>query len=155
MAAVGRIPLFQGLNPTQATSVLKVCERKSIDAGTTLCQFGDRSEQMYIFLSGALLVRTSEGIQIARIESVASVGEMGLSTDEPRLATVVATEPCSLFVLGKYKIQGVMRQNKKIEIHASRNVIATLAERIRSSNELTHLGSLIADQGAEPEDLEA
>lgn len=148
IAAVRRIPLFQGLNPTQAVSILKVCDRKSIDAGTTLCLYGDRSEQMYILLSGSLSVRTEDGTQIARIEPVSPVGEMGIFTEEPRSATVVATEASSLFVLGKYKLQGVMRQNKEIEINISRNVIATLAQRIRDSNqEQNYLRDIVADQG--------
>ena len=148
IAAVRRIPLFQGLNPTQAISLLKVCDRKSLEAGATLCLYGDRSEQMYILLTGALSVRTEDGTQIARIEPVAPVGEMGIFTEEPRSATVVATETSSLFVLGKYKLQGVMRQNSEIEINISRNVIASLAQRIRSANqELNHMRSLIADQG--------
>ena len=48
-----------------------------------------------------------------------------------------------------------MRQNKDIEITVSRNVIATLAQRIRQSNEeLNHLRALIADQGAPPDEDE-
>ncbi len=148
VAAVQRIPLFKGLNPTQAISVLKVCDRKSIDAGTVLCRYGDRSEQMYILLSGALSIRTEDGTQIAKIDPIAPVGEMGIFTEEPRSATVVATEAASLFVLGKYKLQGVMRQNNEVEVNISRNVIATLAQRIRDANqELNYLRGVIADQG--------
>ena len=148
VAAVRRIPLFQGLNPTQAVSLLKVCDRKSIDAGTVLCQYGDRSEQMYILLSGSLSIRTEDGTQVARIEPVSSVGEMGIFTEEARSATVVASEASSFFVLGKYKLQGVMRQNKEIEVNISRNVIATLAQRLRDANqELNHLRNIVPDQG--------
>jgi len=41
-----------------------------------------------------------------------------------------------------------------MEVIISRNVIATLAQRIRESNEeLNHLRGLIADQGAPPEEV--
>lgn len=153
--AVKRVPLFAGLQPTQAVTLLKVCERRSLSAGDTLCRFGDRSDQMYILLSGALSVRTEDDTQIAKISPVAPVGEMGLFTDEPRSATVVAAENATLFVLGKYQLENVMRNNRDIEVTVSRNVIATLAERIRKSNdEINHLRTLIADQGAPPEDPE-
>ena len=97
----------------------------------------------------------ADGTQIAKIAPVAPVGEMGIFTDEPRSATVVATSASTLFVLGKYQLEGAMRQNKDIEITVSRNVIATLAQRIRQSNEeLNHLRALIADQGAPPDEDE-
>lgn len=151
VAAVKRVPLFAGLQPTQAVTLLKVCERRSLAAGETLCRFGDRSDKMYILLSGELSIRTADDTQIAKLSPVAPVGEMGIFTDEPRSASVVATADSTLFVLGKYPLEGAMRQNKEIEVTISRNVIAILADRIRKSNEeLNHLRSLIADQGADP-----
>jgi CRP-like cAMP-binding protein len=155
VAAVKRVPLFAGLQPTQAVTLLKICERRSLAVGETLCRFGDRSDKMYILLSGELSVRTEDDTQIAKIAPVAPVGEMGLFTDEPRSATLVATEASTLFVLGKYPFENAMRQNKDVEVTVSRNVIATLANRIRQSNEeLNHLRSLISDQGAEMEETE-
>jgi CRP-like cAMP-binding protein len=151
VAAVKRVPLFAGLQPTQAVAALKVCERRSMASGETLCQFGDRSDKMYILLSGALSIRTADGTQIAKLSPVAPVGEMGIFTDEPRSATVIATADSTLFVPGKYQLEAAMRQNKEIEVTISRNVIAILADRIRKSNdELNHLRALISDQGAEP-----
>ena len=153
--AVKRVPLFAGLHPTQAVTLLQVCERRSLTSGEVLCRFGDRSDKMYILLSGSLSVRTADDTQIAKIAPVAPVGEMGLFTDEPRSATVVAADASTLFVLGKYQLEGVMRKNKEIEVTVSRNVIAILAQRIRQSNEeLNHLRSLVADQGAAPEEPE-
>lgn len=148
VAAVKRVPLFAGLQPTQAVTLLKVCERRSLAAHETLCRFGDRSDKMYILLSGELSIRTEDDTQIAKLSPVAPVGEMGIFTDEPRSATVVALSDSTLFVIGKYQLEGAMRQNKDMEIAVSRNVIATLAQRIRKSNgELNHLRGLIADQG--------
>ena len=155
VAAVKRVPLFAGLQPTQAVTLLKICERRSLAAGETLCRFGDRSDQMYILLSGELSVRTEDDTQIAKVSPVAPVGEMGLFTEEPRSATVVATAASTLFVLGKYPLENAMRNNKDIEVTVSRNVIATLAQRIRESNEeLNHLRGLISDQGSPMEDAE-
>ena len=103
---------------------------------------------MYILLSGELSVRTKDNTQIAKISPVEPVGEMGLFTDEPRSATLVATKDSSCFVLGKNPLEYAMRTNKDIEITLCRNVIATLAARLRGSHEeLDHLRQLISDQG--------
>ena len=81
-------------------------------------------------------------------------GEMSCMNRAPRSATVVAGSDATLFVLGKYQLEGVMRKNRDMEVIISRNVIATLAQRIRQSNEeLNHLRGLIADQGAPTEEV--
>ena len=73
---------------------------------------------------------------------------MGIFTDEPRSATVLAREPSALLVLSKNKLVSLMRSNPSIEIVISRNLIATLSDRLRHANgEITHLQKLIADIG--------
>jgi CRP-like cAMP-binding protein len=146
VAIFKRVPLFAGLQLMQAVTLLKVCERRTLSAGDMLCHFGDRSDSMYILLSGELSVRTKDDTQIAKISPVEPVGEMGLFTDEPRSATLVATKDSSFFVLGKNPLERAMRNNKDIEITLCRNVIATLATRLRGSHEeLDHLRELISE----------
>lgn len=148
VAIIKRVPLFTGLQLMQAATLLKVCERRSLSAGEKLCQFGDRSDSMYILLSGELSVRTKDNTQIAKISPVEPVGEMGLFTDEPRSATLVATKDSSCFVLEKDPLDYAMRTNKDIEITLCRNVIATLAERLRKSHdELDHLREMVSNMG--------
>jgi SulP family sulfate permease len=118
-----RVPLFQGLKPDEAFLLLKSCDRQ-------------------------LSVRTQEGIQVALIDPIAPVGEMGIFTNEPRSATVLALEPSALLVLSKNKLVSLMRRNPSMEIVISRNLIATLSDRLRHANrEITHLQKLIADIG--------
>ncbi len=79
---------------------------------------------------------------------------MGIFTGEPRSANVMASEASSLLVLSKAKLDMFMRRNPPIEIIISRNLITTLSERLRTANqEIAHLQNLIADQGANPEDV--
>jgi sulfate permease, SulP family len=82
------------------------------------------------------------------------VGEMGIFTEEPRSATVMASEASSLLVLSKNKLDVFMRRNPPIEIIISRNLINTLSERLRKANqEIAHIQQLMADQSADPEDI--
>ena len=79
--------------------ILKSCQNQSVAAQQTLCNFGEPSDKMFILLYGKLSIYSKEGAQVARIEPVAPVGEMGLFTGEPRSATVKASEAATLFVL--------------------------------------------------------
>ncbi len=149
IAALRRIALFQNMTPQQAMILLKVCERRSYTRNETLCRFGDASDEMFILLSGQLSVRTQEGTQIARIDPIAPVGEMGIFTQETRSATVVAREPATLLVLSKPQLDHLLRRNPDVELIISRNLIRLLSQRIRDANrEMAHLSSLLADQEA-------
>lgn len=143
-----RVPLFQGLKPDQALLLLKSCEQRTLGIREELCACGAPSNDMYILLSGQLSVRTQEDVQVALIDPIAPVGEMGIFTGEPRSATVLAREPSALLVLSKNKLVFLMRRNPGIEIAISRNLIATLSDRLRHANgEIAHLQKLIADTG--------
>lgn len=147
IAAVRRIPLFQGLRPNQAVSLLKACDRRAVEARTVLCKFGDPSHDMFILLSGQLSIRTKDGVQVALIDPIAPVGEMGIFTGEPRSATVLAKEACNLFVLGRAHLEALLRRNPDIELAIARNLIRTLAQRIRDANkEIAYLNGLFSDQ---------
>ncbi len=155
VAAIRRIPLFEGLKPKQGMALLKSCERRSIAAREQLCKIGEGSEEMFILLSGKLSVRNEDGTQIALIEPIAPMGEMGIFTGEPRSATVLAGEPSTLLVLGKSRLNMFLRQNPDVELVISRNLIGILSERLRSSNqEIRYLTRMIKDQdaGAEAEE---
>ena len=141
-----RIPLFQGLKPDQALLLLKSCDQRALDTRQQLCAYGASSNDIYILLTGQLSVRTQEDVQVALIDPIAPVGEMGIFTGEPRSATVLAREPSALLVLSKNKLVSLMHRNPAIEIVISRNLIATLSDCLRHANsEITHLQKLIAD----------
>ena len=149
VSAVRRIPLFDGLTPDQARVLLRACERRSVPARQTVCAYGEPANEMFILLSGHLSVRTEKGFQIARIQPVAPVGEMGLFTGEPRSATVVCAEDSTFLVLAKGHLDHMLRRNPDIELLISRRLIRILSQRIRDANrELAHLRDILADQEA-------
>ena len=147
--AIRRIPLFQGLKPDQALAIFKTCERRTLAPKGVLCELGAPSTEMFILLSGQLSVRTEGNIQVALINPIAPVGEMGIFTGEPRSATVIAREAASFLVLSKARLDHLMRRNSDIEVAISRSLIQILSQRLRDANrELAYLNRLIADQEA-------
>ena len=157
VAVLKRISFFETLSPEQAKSILQVCEQRSLDQNSKLCTFGDPSSELFILVSGKLSVRTKDGVQIAVISPIAPVGEMGLFTGEPRSATVTARESCSLLVLGKSRLDSILRRSPDLELRVSRNLIRILSQRLRDANaEVAHLQELLSDleEGTPTEDNE-
>ena len=84
---------------------------------------------MCILITGQLSVRTQEGKQVALIDPIAPVGVNG-------------------HLHRRTSLVSLMRRNPSMEIVISRNLIATLSDRLRHANgEITHLQKLIADIG--------
>ena len=157
IAVLKRISFFETLSPEQAKSILQACEQRSLDQNSKLCTFGDPSSELFILVSGKLSVRTKDGVQVAIISPIAPVGEMGLFTGEPRSATVTAREPCSLLVLGKSRLDSILRRSPDLELRVSRNLIRILSQRLRDANaEVAHLQELLSDleEGTPTEDNE-
>jgi len=155
VAAIRRIPLFQGLKPDQAVTLLRACDRQSVPARKVLCEFGAPSNEMFIILSGQFSVRTKDGVQVALINPIAPVGEMGMFTGETRSATVTAKEDATMLVLGRAHLDALLRRNPDIELAIARNLIRTLAQRIREANrEIAYLNGLFSDQEAGAAELE-
>lgn len=154
-AILRRIPVFEGVEPDHAKLILQGCEQRSLKPGDTICLAGEGSEALYILVSGKASVRGDTGAQIAVIEPIAPIGEMGVFTGEPRSATVVAREAASVLELSKPRLFSMLRRNPNLELVVSRNLIAILADRLRKANaELGHLQGLLSDQeeGAKAEE---
>ena len=88
---VEQIPVFKGLSPDRIQKVLDICSERSFKAGQMMCAAGDKSSELYVILSGNLSVKTEAGMELASIDRMGVVGEMGMLTNQPRSATVIAT----------------------------------------------------------------
>ena len=71
---INKIPFFKGLSPSQAQSIISICAPKAFAVGEIVCEGGTESNEMFIFLSGELGVVTPDGIQVATILPVTTVG---------------------------------------------------------------------------------
>ena len=85
-------------------------------------------------LSGKLEVATAEGVGVAAITPVTTVGEMGVITGQPRSATVIATQPSHLLVLPKNRFGYLPREDVDMRAKVYKNVVDVLADKLISSN---------------------
>ncbi len=92
---------------------------------------GDTSMALYVVLSGAVRIeRDGEGggpVVVSEAGEDRSFGEMGLIDDEPRSATVIATEPTECALLAKWDFQKELREDPDIALA----LLPVLNERIR------------------------
>ena len=126
--------MFQRLLPCQSLEILKICRPRSFSDREVVFEFGHKSTEMHILLSGTLGVNVADGTRIAELSPITSVGEMGVIKGEPITATVVAHNRASVFELSKIKLEVLLKKYPEIGFLSYRKIIGLLSERLNNTN---------------------
>jgi CheY-like chemotaxis protein/CRP-like cAMP-binding protein len=129
-----KIPIFVGLSPSQVKRILAHCQHESYRPGSLLCRGDTPSDEMYILLSGELIVSTVEGVRVATIIPVTIVGEMGVITGQPRSATVEVCKQSNIFTIQKSQFDLMLREDRDMRSVVYRNIIDVLAGKLTKDN---------------------
>ena len=130
------ISLFKTFTPHEAQAVLRIAKSKKCDTRQIVYEKGASSSEMFILWKGSLLVQSEKGVNIARIGLGESVGEIGVMTNAPRSARVVAAEESYGLSIQKGDLLNLLKSEKDLCIKFQRNLIDLLADRIRKTDEL-------------------
>ena len=130
---LSKIPIFKGLSSSQVKMILGLCAHKSYNIGYELCRNNTPSDEMYVLLSGELVV-IGEDTRVATILPVTTVGEMGLITGEPRSATVEVSKPSNIFVVKKRVFDALLRKDSTVRATVYKNIIDVLCDKLNNDN---------------------
>jgi CRP-like cAMP-binding protein len=122
---LARVPLFQGLSKSQLRRISSLMTRVDRPAGQVLTAEGKQGSEFLIVLEGQAEVRQGDRV-IATCGPGDYLGEIALLDQQPRTATVVATTPVSLEVLGRREFVSLLAEVPEI----SEQVKATGAKRL-------------------------
>jgi CRP-like cAMP-binding protein len=128
------VPMFRGFPPDDIQAILPICHIRSIAEGEVLIQGGTPSLEMYLILSGEVLVRSPGGFPLAQLSHPDTVGEMGIFTGESRSATVVAVKSGSLAVISRKELLQVLSRDPAMAVRMYKNVVDILSHRLRYEN---------------------
>ena len=128
------VKAFQGLTPAEISELLARAEKCSYAPNAPIVHEGSAGNQMYVILDGEAVV-TKKGrdgeIELARLYSADSFGEMALADNESRSATVTAMSPCILVRLNDQ----VMNAKPEIGVKVYRNIARVVSSRLRQADE--------------------
>lgn len=132
---IRRVSLFSKLTPDQAEALASTVYKKRFKRGEILVEQGQKSDALYIVLTGRtrVLMTDSKGREVilATLASGDYVGEMSLIDDEPHSATVVADQQVDVLVLGRNSFLRCLGENMEMA-HA---VMRVLVQRLRKASE--------------------
>jgi CRP-like cAMP-binding protein len=114
------IDLFSSLSRRERREIANRAEEIDVEVGTHLVREGEFAYEFFVIEEGSADV-LREGEHIADLGPGDFLGEMGIVTQSPRNASVVAREPTRVIVLSEQDFRGVARS------------FPTVAEQIREA----------------------
>jgi ATP-binding cassette, subfamily B, bacterial len=91
---LARVGLFASLPGETLGKLADRMRREEISSGTVLCREGDPGERFYVLLSGVAGVSQAERGERSVLRAGEFFGEVALTMNIPRTATVTAMTPC-------------------------------------------------------------
>jgi DNA-binding response OmpR family regulator len=136
---VSQIPFFKDVPEHVVAQALSNCATTiELDAGDKVCKQGDNNFDLFILMEGECDVLYNDS-KISEISPIETIGEMGFLENEKRSATVVANQPSSLVVFDKEKFEDFLNEDRAVSEIICKNVIHTLSERIKKSNQMLEI----------------
>ena len=129
-----KIPIFKDLSPTQSRDVLGICRLQEFAAGDIVCTRNSPSDEMFILVSGELAVLSEDGVCLADLHPVTTVGEMGLITRQDRSAQVEAVKPSKAMVIERRPFNALLKSDESIKLKVYHSVVEELSSKIVNDN---------------------
>ena len=134
ITALRTLPMFETLSNERLEEIASFASLRRVARHTTVLQAGDRTDNIYLILTGELKVQISDHEGREVILSVLTpgemFGEMGVIDDHPRSATVISTEACDLVVIPKEGFKICLAENFEVSLY----IIHSLVKRLREAD---------------------
>lgn len=140
--------LFKDLSDNELKVLYSSMIPIKIQADEVLITQGEISDCMYVLLSGRLLVK-SDGKVIAQIGRGQTVGEMGVITDDPRSATVVAMRESLLLKLEKSSFTDLWMRHPTLLFEVTKIITKRLRKSLQPHRRYSNDSNIAVLQGNE------
>ena len=111
-----------------------ICQKKSYTKHTALCRAGTASEEMFVLLSGSVVIRSESDTPLMSQSAITTIGESGMLTGEPRSATVVAESDLSVLAIDRRAFLQLIQEDPTLATRFYRNVMTILRQKLIASN---------------------
>lgn len=144
-----KVSIIADLDDAKLHHILGVGHFVRFKAGDIIMHEGENADTMYLFVEGTVEVTKNLTLIIAghgfgqaeksmtRLKSGTApvFGEMSMFADEPRSATIVASEACLLFELSREAYDRIGRDDPALGLILTKRIAAMLSSRVRKGND--------------------
>jgi CRP-like cAMP-binding protein len=129
--ALASTPLFAGLSQEALESLVQKLTLVHLGPEEILFHEGDPGDALYVIVEGEVAVQ-AEGpprVEMARLGAGSFIGEVALMTDQPRSATVMATQDAELLRIDRKTLSSVLAEHGEVLAAVLRFVRDRLVDR--------------------------
>ena len=124
-----RVALFEGLSSRQLAQVARLVDEVNVAAGKRLAMAGQTGRELFVIVEGRALARTARG-RTVQLGPGQFFGEMSLLDGGPRSATVEASTPMRLLVIGYREFWQLLAESPLI----AKQIMRVLSNRLREAD---------------------
>ncbi len=131
--ALRQVPMFREIDPARLKLLAFTSERVMFSSGQHFFAQGDPSDAAYVLLQGKanVVIQTPNGpLQVAQFSSNDLLGEMGILSDSPRSASIVADGDVTALRIDKRVFLELLGQFPQMSVAVMRE----LAKRLERTN---------------------
>jgi NTE family protein len=130
---LARVPLFTGLDDTVLDEIFSCMQTRRYAAGELICRQGDPSDSLFLLRNGvAQAVLTSltgsNVTTIARLRPGDVIGEVGVVTNLPRSASVIARSDAVVLQLGRDDVASLLTRHPRLLANITQVIGGRLAK---------------------------
>ena len=130
-----KLLIFRGCRAAHIREVLKICSSRTFKEGESLCKHGEKSEEMFIVLSGRVQIDAADGSPLLSETAVTIIGEAGMLTGERRLATVTAQTDVRTLAISRGTLMPKFGEDPVLASLIYRNVLFMERSKLIASNQ--------------------
>ncbi|KRD48272.1 hypothetical protein ASE52_12925 [Acidovorax sp. Root275] len=138
-----RVPLFSLLTVAQAEVISGAVIKRRFKRGEPLVEQGQKSNALYILLTGRARVMTSDSrgreVILATLSQGDYLGEMSIIDNEPHSATVRAEVQTDVLMLGRAEFARCLTENASMSLVVMRGLVKRLRHADRKIESLALL----------------
>jgi CRP-like cAMP-binding protein len=120
-----KVPLFSGCSKAELRELALVADEASLREGVVLTKEGSTGREFFVLVDGTVRV-SRKGRKLAELGAGDWFGEIALLTSAPRTATVTATSPVRVLVIGDRRFREAVETMPSIAI----KVLASVGDRL-------------------------
>ncbi|HMS46553.1 MAG: cyclic nucleotide-binding domain-containing protein [Candidatus Microthrix subdominans] len=130
---LGALPMFGGCTNKELRDIARIVDELQVESGRVLMSQGDAGQEAFVIEEGTAEV-VRDGQLLATVGPGSYVGELALIDAGPRSATVTATTPMRVLVIGTREFSTLLDEVPGL----ARRVLVSTARRLRAANEGAH-----------------
>ncbi|NUM54030.1 MAG: cyclic nucleotide-binding domain-containing protein [Candidatus Hydrogenedentes bacterium] len=126
-----RIRIFQGLEPSEISDILRRGKLFRFEAGQIIFHEGTLGTSIFIVLDGEVRIY-SKSTFIGKCRAGDAFGEMAVLNHRPRMASATAHTTSMVFTLAESELNQILE--KRVAVRILLNIIHVLSERLENAN---------------------